>query len=233
MSNELSAFSAPSFTPALTTKPAQDLDKGYAPNLQLVASGTSKVFTDELAKLGEFIIKDGDSITRLGKTITVVLLGKIFKAVDRSGEQVVVDYDQTSDVYKDIVARQAKGGYKSKCMHGPVYLAYVVEAEQFGELSLLSNSAKREESNLDGFVPLSPEQAEELGVDPRGPVMTTLESRKVEKGDNTWYVFDTKPGPKALAEGTEPPSNEVVLKAVENFYKQTQPAEKEEESRDR
>lgn len=236
MSNELSAFSAPSFTPALTTKPKQDLDRGYAPRLQLVATGNAKVVLEDKAKAGQFVIQDGSEVTVVGdnngKEIVVVLLGKIFKAVDRSGDEVIVNFDPNSDVYKDIAQREADGGFHSGCMHGPVYLAYCVNAEQFVEISLHSKSAKREESKLDAFVPLSDEQAEQLGVEARGPSLATLTSRFIDGKQHKWFVFDTKAGPASL-EDVEPPANELVQKAVGNFYKQTVAEEVEEENRDR
>lgn len=236
MSNELSAFSAPSFTPALATKPKQDLDRGYAPRLQLVATGNSKVVLEDKAKAGQFVIQDGSEVQVVGenngKSIVVVLLGKLFKAVDRSGDEVVVNFDPNSDVYQDIAAREAAGGFDSGCMHGPVYLAYCVDAEQFVEISLISKSAKREEGKLDAFVPLSPEQAKELGCEPRQPSLCTLSSRFIDGKKNKWFVFDTKPGPASLQD-VEPPANELVQKAVANFYKQAQPEEVEEENRDR
>ena len=236
MSNELSAFSAPSFTPALTTKPKQDLDRGYAPRLQLVATGNSKVVLEDKAKAGQFCIQDGSEVTVVGenkgKEIVIVLLGKIFKAVDRSSDEVVVNFDPTSDVYQDIAKREAAGGFHSGCMHGPVYLAYSVDAEQFVEISLHSKSAKREESKLDAFVPLSPEQAKELGCEPRTPSLATLKSRFIDGKQHKWFVFDTTPGPASLND-VEPPANELVQKAVANFYKQVEAEKVEEENRDR
>jgi hypothetical protein len=232
MSNELAAFGSVPFAPAITKKPKQDLDRGYAPNLQLVATGNSKVVMEDKAKSGEFIIRDGQDVERLGKEVTVVLLGKLFKAVDFGGDETVVNYDPESDVYQDIASRQLKDGINSKCMFGPLYLAYCVNTESFVELYLNSKSGKREESNLDNFVPVGPEQAKELGIEPRGPSLATLKSRFVDGKNHKWFVFDTKAGPETL-DGVEPPSPELVEKACVNFYKQAKEEEVEEEDRAR
>jgi len=232
MSNELSAFSAPSFTPAITTKPKQNLDRGYAPRLQLVATGNSKVVLEDKAKAGDFIIVDGDNCETIGKSINVVILGKLFKAVDRSGESVVVNFDPASEEYQRIAQAEADGGFESQCMHGPLYLAYNVDTEAFVELYLCSTSAKREEGNLDNYVPIGPEQAKELGMDPRTPSLTTLNSRFVDGKKFKWFVFDTVAGPDSL-DGVEPPAAELVNKACLNFYNQAKAEEVEDEDRSR
>jgi hypothetical protein len=231
MSNELAAFGSVPFAPALTNKP-KALDKGYAPRLQLVATGNSKVVLEDKAKAGEFIVVDGQECDRFGKSATVVILGKLFKAVDFSGDKAVANYDPSSEEYVDIAQRQLKGGMASKCMFGPLYLAYHIESEQFVEIFLNSPSGKREEGKLDQFVPVGPEQAKSLDIEPRAPRLATLESRFVEKGQNKWFVFDTKEGPKSL-NGVEPPEAELVAKACENFYKQAEVVEPEEEDRAR
>lgn len=234
--NQLAAFGAVPFTPAITNKPKQDLDRGYAPRLELVSTGNSKVVLEDKARAGQFVIKDGDEVNVVGdnkgKEVTVVLLGKIFKAVDRSGDEVVVNFDPSSDVYQDIAAREAAGGFDSGCMHGPVYLAYCVDVEQFVEISLISKSAKREESKLDNFVPLGEEQAKALGTSPRGPSLATLKSRFIDGKKHKWFVFDTKAGPDTL-DGVEPPAPELVTKACTNFYKQVEAEAVEEEDRAR
>lgn len=232
MSNELAAFGSVPFTPAIVKKAKQDLDKGYAPRLQLVATGNSKVVLEDKAKIGEFIIVDGESVTKLGKEITIVLLGKLFKAVDFSGDEAVVNYDSESDVYQGIAARQESGGIDSGCMYGPLYLGYLVDTESFVELYLNSKSAKREEDNLDNFVPIGVEQAKALDIEPRSARLTTLKSRFIDGARFKWFVFDTKAGPESL-KGVKPPTPELVAKACTNFYKQAQPEQVEEESRAR
>ena len=230
--NELSAFAAPSFTPAIATKPKQDLDRGYAPRLQLVATGNAKVVLEDKAKAGEFIIVDGADCTNLGKVVNVVLLGKLFKAVDNSGDDTIVNFDPKSDEYQSIVAKQKAKGFDSQCMIGPLYLAYNVDNECFVELYLNSKSAQREEGKLDAYVPIGPEQAKELGIEPRTPTLATLKSRFIDGKQYKWFVFDTVAGPASL-DGVEPPAAEIVNKACENFYKQAvvEPVEKESRSR--
>lgn len=239
MSNELAAFGSVPFTPAITNKPKHDLDRGYAPRLQLVSTGNSKVVLEDQAKAGEFVIQDGEDVTVVGEkvgkgvnVVNLVLLGKIYKAVDRSGDEVVVNFDPESDVYKDIAAREAAGGFDSGCMHGPVYLAYCIDAEAFVELGLISKSSKREENKLDQFVPIGEEHAKALGIEARGPSIVTLKSRFIDGKKHKWFVFDTKAGPETL-DGVEPPAAELVTKACTNFYKQTLPEEVEEEDRAR
>lgn len=232
MSNSLAAFGSVPFTPAITKKPKLDLDRGYSPRLQLVATGNSKVVMEDKAKTGEFIVVDGEDVQPLGKEVNVVLLGKLFKAVDRSGDEVVVNFNPESEVYIDIARRQESEGFDSGCMEGPLYLAYCVEAEQFVEIYLNSKSAKREERNLDNFVPIGEEQAKALDMEPRAPTLSTLKSRFINGKRHKWFVFDTKAGPATL-DGVEPPAQELVEKACLNFYKQAQEEEVEEEDRSR
>ena len=229
--NELAAFGSIPVAAALATK-APVTEKNYAPRLQLVATGNSKVVLEDKAKAGEFIVVDGEDVDRFGKSATVVILGKLFKAVDFSGDKAIANYDPYSEEYADIAERQKKGGMASKCMFGPLYLAYHIESEQFVEIFLNSPSGKREEGKLDAFVPVGPEQAEALGVEPRAPRLASLDVRFVEKGQNKWFVFDTKEGPKSL-DGVEPPAPEAVAKACENFYKQAEVETPEEEDRAR
>lgn len=236
MSNELAAFGSASFTPAISTKKKTGVEKGYAPRLQLVSTGNSKVVNDGNARAGDFIVVDGKKFKdNIGKNATIVLLGKLYKAVDFSGDEVETSFDPESEAYQRIANELAEYGFDSQCMVGALYLGYLVETEQFVELYLNSKSLANEEDNLDEFVPVGPELAEQLGIDPRPPQIASLKSRFIEGKRYSWHVFDTTPGPESL-EGVEPPANEIVQQALANFYKQANPdagSDEEESSRER
>lgn len=231
MSNQLAAFGGIPFSPAaLTPKKDRALERGYAPSLRLIATGTSKLVSEDRFGVGNYAVVDGQNKTELeDDELLVVPLAKLHKAVDFSEkDETVVAFGEETEEYQRIAGECDEGGYDSGCMYGPLYLFYLVNTSQFVEFYLNSKSAKFEEDSIDSYLPISEEIAEQYGVAARPPQLVTLSAKLVKGKRNQWYVPVVSDGPKSL-DGIDPPEAEAVLKACENFVKQAEESDDTEE----
>lgn len=232
MSNELAAFSSIPFSPAALAKPRQNLDRGYAPRLQLISTGTSGIAMKKQAQVGNFAIVDGDRVEDVGDSHVIIPLARLDKAVDTSGDSAVVAFGQDNPEFQSIAARCDRDGFDSGCMYGPVFLVFHVGTCQFLEIYLNNKSGRLEAERINTYLPISKEAAEQYGVDARAPAPVSLSSKLIPakgKRRNSWYVPVAEDGPATLNVET-PPSPEELQKACGNFIKQ---AQVEKEDRDR
>ena len=234
--NQLAAFGSIPFSPAALAKPKQNLDRGYAPRLQLVSTGTSNLAMDKKAEVGNWAIVDGESVVDLGDSVVVIPLCRLEKAVDFSNSDndigVVSAFGADTEAYIAIQKASDEFGYDSNCMYGPLYLGFCVTTCQFVEYFCNNKSSRNEAPRLDAFLPISAEAAKQYKVEAREPVPVSFCTKKVKgrgKNKNQWYV------PVITAHEGElnvenPPVPEDLAKACANFVKQTIV---EEDDRDR
>lgn len=233
--NSLVAFGSIPFSPAALAKPKQNLDRGWASRLQLVATGSSNLAMEEdkekRIEVGNFAIVDGDNVVDLGNSVTFIPLTRLDKALDISGstgEPVVVAFGEDNEEYQRIAEQSTVKD--SKCMHGPVDLVFETSTCQFLELFFSNKSGRMEAPKMGPFFPISPESAKAYECEPRAPRAVTMTSKLVKKGTNKWYVPVISDGPKSL-NVANPPSQEDITKACNNFMKQAAPPEKENRDR--
>ena len=223
--NSLVAFGAIPFSAAALAKPKQNLDRGYASRLQLCSKG--KLVDEGKVRPGSFAVIDGESVIDLGKAVTVIPLACLDKALDVSGDEVIVAFGEDNPEYKRI--QHQAGSQDSGCMFGPVYLVFETSTCQFLELFFNNKSGRNEAPKLATFLPISAEAAKQYGVEARAPRAATVKSKLVQKGKWSWFAPEVVDGPASLDVET-PPSAQDITQACENFAKQ---AVVEEEGRDR
>jgi hypothetical protein len=237
--NELAAFGAIPFSPAALAKPKTNAERGFASRLQFISTGSSKLVSSGKCKVGHYALVDGEQTYDLGPSVTVIPLGRLDKAIDFSGDECIVAFGEGTPEYESIKSEVTTAGFDSGCMYGPVFLCYEVKSGQFVELFLNNASGRNEAENINTFLPVSQaasdQHFEQTGdrVDPRAPRAAILGSKEVtsKRGKKTYvYSVPTTSEAGQISVG-EPPTQEQLTKAVNNFFKQAQP--KEEEGRDR
>jgi len=231
--NQLTAFSGIPFSPAALAKPKRE-DKGYAPRLQLVSTGSSGL-VEKGVSVGNYGLVDGDNVSDLGDSLTIIPLVRLDKAVDFSdSEEVVSAFGEDNPEFQRIKGEVDENGYDSGCMYGPLFLAFLVETCQFVELFLNNKSGRNVADDFNPFLPIGKEVAESLNVEPRAPQPVQLTSvllprKPSKKTRHKWHAIEVAAheGPLNVA---EPPSQEALQKACDNFVKQSIV---EDEDRDR
>jgi len=240
MSNtQLAAFgSIPVSEAALpsTEKKAKPQGK-FLPRVQFVSTGSSKLVTEKKVGVGHWALVDGDVTTDLGESIDVIVLARVDKGVDFSGDETVVAFksqnEEDNAEYARIEAEVIADGYDSGCMYGPVFLLFLCDTEQFVECFLNNTSGRNEADNIDLFLPISVEAAKANDCEPRAPRLATLGTKEVTskrgKKSYTYNVPTTNEGPKSI-KLDNPPEPTEVIERCNKFVDQTKI---EKESRNR
>ena len=188
MSNELTTVAS------LTNLPSTDVDQldeckiesKWLPRLQLFGSN-AQVKQGKIGP-GQWGIPRGDEVEDLGREIDVLVVGYRMKALDTNGEENVVSYDPTDEVYKEIKATAAvyvAGG--SGCMEGPEFLLYV---RGFGFVTYfcMNKSALVASGLLKPFLPINEVKAAAAKCQPQGPQSATLGAKFIEKPRLSWWA---------------------------------------------
>jgi hypothetical protein len=220
-----------------TEKAAKKPQGKFLPRVQFVSTGSSKLVTDKKVEVGHWALVDGDETTDLGESIDVIVLARVDKGVDFSGDETVVAFKSSNEEdnaeYARIEAEVIADGYDSGCMYGPVYLLFLCDTEQFVELFFNNTSGRNEADNIDLFLPISVEAAQANDCEPRAPRLATLGTKEVTskrgKKSYTYCVPTTNEGPKAL-QIDNPPQPAEVIERCNKFVDQTKI---EKESRNR
>lgn len=162
-----------------------------------------------------------DEILDLGDSIDVVPLARRPKALDSSDKSaVIVSYDESSPVFKEIQAKSAEKD--SGCQHGVSFLVYERSTAGFLELWFSNKSARPEAKNLYPFLPLTPADIDRRaangaavdGLTPHGPLPATIKVRVAEdKKERTWHV----PVVLKCATPIKLPPMPTIVKAIVDF----------------
>lgn len=134
--------------------PASDAPSTEVANLDAAASSAAYLgyvalltSNSEKCKTGEFpinhfaFVKDKE-YHDLGSSVDVVVLSGRAKAI-RYGEVIQVSHDMESELYKDIVRASAAPGLNGN-QHGPEFLLWIPEIEQYATFHFGSKSSRRE-----------------------------------------------------------------------------------------
>jgi hypothetical protein len=185
--------------------------------LQLVSKGK---YVDSLkVKPGCYaVILDGENAQDLGKTIDILVLARRPKALDMSDlQQVVVSYDNKSDLFVDIAERS--GVKDSGCQYGVSFLVIERGTGSLYEFFCGSISLRKEIPTLSAYMSLSAAQIEARGlkeVEPHGPLPLTLGSKNVRKKNYSWFV----PVPQSCSTpftAGQVPNADALRKEMERF----------------
>jgi hypothetical protein len=90
-------------------------------------------------------IKD-QNIDDLGDEVDAVICSWRSKAVDNSGDQLVIEYDANSDTYDQI--KKKSFVRDSNCMYGPEFLLWIPSAGLFTTYHMNSKTARREAKKM-------------------------------------------------------------------------------------
>lgn len=184
--------------------------KGDAINLGLVAPGTYGI---EESK---------DRIIKLGPQIDILPLGWRTKALDMSdSDAVIVNYDPTSDTFKDIAARSEEP--ESRCQYGISFLVVERSTGRLLEFFCGGKSTRPIASDIAVFCPLTQADidrkkaggADVSKMEPHGPKPCTLKARlaKSKKG-YSWHVPDVQP---CSVPFSNLPPQETIVAEIQKF----------------
>ncbi|HDZ14088.1 hypothetical protein LCGC14_0646460 [marine sediment metagenome] len=113
----------------------------YLGRLQLFGSKSDAVAEGSISAAHYGLVKD-DEITDLGEEIDVILVGWRPKALDTSGDSLIIDHDANSSVFAEI--KERSGIRDSGCMYGPEFLVWLPEQAVFATYYMSSKTARRE-----------------------------------------------------------------------------------------
>ena len=141
----------------------------YLPRIQLY-SGKSGACLKGLIGIGHYgLTRAKDDIDDLTNEIDVVVCAARAKALKLDGENIINEYDQNSDQFKQIAAESEIKD--SGCMFGPEFLLWVPSVGEFVTFFMSSKSARRVSKKLFAL---------------RGEA-ATLGVEYIEKGKYSWH----------------------------------------------
>ncbi len=129
-------------------------------------------------------------ITDLSAAIDLLIIERRPKAIDMSDtDNLIITYDSTSEEFRRI--EEASATRDSGCCFGPSYLVYERTTGKFYEFFCGSKSARIESSNINAYLPVTPEMIKAGATkeeEVRGPKPCTLRAELVDNGRFTWHV---------------------------------------------
>lgn len=185
--------------------------------IQLISKG--KYVDSRQVQPGNYaIIIDGGNAQDIGDSIDVLVLARRPKAIDMSDvEQVVVSYDNKTDLFQDIAARSTE--QDSGCQYGVSFLFAERSTAQLYEFFCGTSSSRREIPTISAYMAVTAAQIKARGlkdVEPHGPLPLTLKSKNVRRKTYSWFV----PVPQACSTpftAKQLPKPEAIRKEMEKF----------------
>lgn len=214
--SELSLFNSLPVSAAALTKSEEATSGGrkYAARLQLVSKG--KLVDSGKVRPGCFAIIDGENVTDLGKSIDLIPLAVLDKALDVSGETPVVAFNRNNPEFKRIA--ETSKTVNSGCMYGPCFLVFERTSGSFLEIFFNNKSGRAEADKLKDFVPVNAADAEALGISARPASPACIKSKYIEREQWSWFAPEI-----GAAEGVsfdKTPTADELLEAVNRFLGQ-------------
>lgn len=123
------------------------LAAGYLARLQLFGSKSDACAEGKIG-IGRYGIVRDKEIVDLGKELDAVIVSWRPKALQLEG--FVVSHDPTSDLYKKI--KELSKVKDSRCMHGPEFLLWIPDQDQFVTFHMSSPTARREAEKMEPLV---------------------------------------------------------------------------------
>ena len=167
----------------------------YLQRLELKSKG--RLIDIRKVKPGHYaVVKGSDDADDLGDSIDILVLARKFKAIDMSGDTVIVSYDRNSEVFKSI--EQRADTKDSHCQYGVTFLIVERSTAKCYELFCGSKSHRREIPTFSAYMAITAEQIKARGlkdVEPHSPLALTLKSEpKQDKQKRySWFVMVPKP----------------------------------------
>jgi len=190
MSNELTLAgltNLPVSKVATTSLTEYKTSGDFLSRLQLINPQSKYVALSKIPAGNYGIPSPNDEIQDMGGTVDIIPLAVRDKAMDLSdpGNPIAV-FDPNTDLYQDICMRSDIKD--SGCVFGPSLLVFERSSERFLELYLGNKSGRFVAGDFEQFLPISEAQAEEFGIESRGPLTCTLGSQFMERPRQAWYA---------------------------------------------
>ncbi len=178
----------------LTTLPVS------APKTDLAKYGGTTEFLErvQLVTKGKYVDKgkiapghygvpgQDDDILDLGESIDVLVFAARDKALDTTEDPPLAVYDEDDEVFQDI--KERAGQKDSGCMFGPSFLLFERNTGKFYEFFCGNTSGRKESGKFKSFLPVSEKEAEELGIEAKGPAPMTLRAKYIERPRYSWHA---------------------------------------------
>jgi hypothetical protein len=123
---------------------ASDKDD-YLQRFQLFGS-RSDACAEGLIPMGHYGLVKDQVISDLGDEVDAVICAWRSKAIDNSGEQIIINYDVNSETYDRIAAKSTTRD--SNCMYGKEFLLWIPDANLFATYHMNSKTARRESKKM-------------------------------------------------------------------------------------
>ena len=140
----------------------------YLGRLQLFGAKSNAVAQGDIP-MGHYGLVKDDVITDLGDEIDIIIIGWRPKALDTSGDDLIIDHDAKSDIFAEI--KERSGVKDSGCMYGPEFLIWLPEQSVFATFYMGNKTARREAKKV---LPL-------VGK------AVTLKCHLIETGKHKWH----------------------------------------------
>ena len=190
-----------------------DLAKGvdYAKSLKLYTKG--KAIDKGLIAPGRYgVYVSKEEITDLGTSIDLVVWARRPFAIDMSDkENIVRNYDPTSDAFADIRERSKEKNSGRQC--GVEFLVFERATGEFYVWFCGSKSTLRAASELYGYMSVDEATAEANGEEPRGPLPVSCGVRLIE-GQFSYHVPTLN---KCSTPFTNLPEEVVIVEQITKF----------------
>jgi hypothetical protein len=111
----------------------------YLGRVKFCQASSEEVKSGVVPRGGHFVFETDSGVIDLGPAMQCLPLGGRAKAIDYSGEDVVVNFDPTSDTFQKI-AMNCK--YGSRKMAGPEHLLYLPTVKEFAYLYCYNKTLK-------------------------------------------------------------------------------------------
>ena len=168
----------------------------YLPRIQLMTSSSDKCKRGEFP-INHYALISGQNYTDLSKEADVMVLSWHAKAMDMSGDEILVSFDPATELFKDI-QHKADHTKDSGCMYGPEYLVYVPSLTKYASFFMGSKSARRESNNMHAQLELP----------------ATLKSQLVEWKTYSWQA----PIVTSCSTKFDIPARESLIAAIKSFH---------------
>ena len=197
-----------SFTPVKVNPELAKSGPTIIPRIEIMQSSSTAV-KKKLIDMGVFgkVSSGSKEPVSLGDSLVCLVCSMRFKAM-RFGEDMRIDYDESSEHSKSIIERADEGGQNNPCLYGYEVLVWHCATEEFLTFHLKGKSLSRE---TDVFAAIFNKQvAEQTWI----PVRINCEF--VENQLGSWYTVKCSPYPNDPETTPDPTQLDVITDDFNN-----------------
>ncbi len=166
----------------------------FLPRLQLMTGNSEKCKKGEFG-VNKFALINGQDHKDVGDSVDVLVLVWRPKAIDSSGDELIVIHDIENPEFERI--QQASGEKDSGCMFGQEFLVWISETREFATFFMGTKTSRRESPNLKALLQKA----------------ATLKPVEVKNKKYTWY----SPSVTKCSTTFDLPSKEECIEQIKEF----------------